>query len=116
MSQLQMQKLNEERKHEKAMAEIDIQKDLSNINIVVQSINNQKKILRLVTLQMENMSLSMENGRLDMEQFIRLKSQYSQAYMTYLTLIKSYFICIYKYRTLALFDIEKNTTLYEYDE
>ena len=44
MIQLQMQKLNEERKHEKAMAEIDIQKDLSNINIVVQSINNQKKI------------------------------------------------------------------------
>lgn len=54
-------------------------------------------------------------GRIKMEQYIRLKSQYSISYMTYLTLRKSYYTYIYKYRYLALFEIESKEELYKDD-
>lgn len=112
ISQIQMQKLNEQREYDKLVAAVDIVRDLSNINVVIESINNYRETLNLLTTQMENVKLSMDYGRINMEQYIRLKSQYSQSYMTYLTLIKSYYIYIYKYRYLALFDIESNEELY----
>ena len=112
ISQIQMQKLNEQREYDKSVAAVDIVKDLSNINVVIESINNYRETLNLLTMQMENVKLRMNYGRINMEQYIRLKSQYSQSYMTYLTLIKSYYIYIYKYRYLALFDIESNEELY----
>ena len=71
--------------------------------------------MNLLTTQMDNVRLSMDYGRINMEQYIRLKSQYSQSYMTYLTLIKSYYIYIYKYRYLALFEIESKEELYKDD-
>ena len=106
-----MQKLKEQREYDKAVATADIVRDLYNINIIIESINNYRETLRLLTTQMANVKLAMDYGRINMEQYIRLKSQYSQSYMTYLTLIKSYYICIYKYRYLALFDIESNEEL-----
>lgn len=112
ISQIQMQKLNEQREYDKSVAMVDIVRDLSNINVVIESINNYRETLNLLTMQMENVKLSMDYGRFNIEQYIRLKSQYSQSYMTYLTLIKSYYIYIYKYRYLALFDIESNEELY----
>ena len=111
ISQIQMQKLKEQREYDKAVATVDIVRDLYNINIIIESINNYRETLRLLTTQMANVKLAMDYGRINMEQYIRLKSQYSQSYMTYLTLIKSYYICIYKYRYLALFDIESNEEL-----
>ena len=111
ISQIQMQKLKEQREYDKAVATADIVRDLYNINIIIESINNYRETLRLLTTQMANVKLAMDYGRINMEQYIRLKSQYSQSYMTYLTLIKSYYICIYKYRYLALFDIESNEEL-----
>ena len=107
-----MQKLNEQREYDKSVAAVDIIRDLSNVNVVIESINNYRETLNLLTMQMENVKLGMNYGRINMEQYIRLKSQYSQSYMTYLTLIKSYYIYIYKYRYLALFDIESNEELY----
>ena len=112
ISQIQMQKLNEQREFDKSVAAVDIIRDLSNVNVVIESINNYRETLNLLTMQMENVKLGMNYGRINMEQYIRLKSQYSQSYMTYLTLIKSYYIYIYKYRYLALFDIESNEELY----
>ena len=110
-----MQKLEEQREYEKAVATVDIVRDLYNINIIIESINNYRATLRLLNTQMTNVKLdvklAMDYGRINMEQYIRLKSQYSQSYMTYLALIKSYYICIYKYRYLALFDIESNEEL-----
>lgn len=108
ISQIQMQKLKEQREYDKAVATADIVRDLYNINIIIESINNYRATLRLLNTQMTNVKLAMDYGRINMEQYIRLKSQYSQSYVTYLTLIKSYYICIYKYRYLALFDIESN--------
>ena len=112
ISKIQMQKLNEQREYDKSVAAVDIVRDLSNINIIIESINNYRETLNLLTTQMDNVRLSMDYGRINMEQYIRLKSQYSQSYMTYLTLIKSYYIYIYKYRYLALFDIESDEELY----
>lgn len=111
ISQIQMQKLKEQREYDKAVATADIVRDLYNINIIIESINNYRATLRLLNTQMTNVKLAMDYGRINMEQYIRLKSQYSQSYMTYLALIKSYYICIYKYRYLALFDIESNEEL-----
>lgn len=111
ISQIQMQKLKEQREYDKAVATADIVRDLYNINIIIESINNYRETLRLLNVQMANVKLAMDYGRINMEQYIRLKSQYSQSYVTYLTLIKSYYICIYKYRYLALFDIESNEEL-----
>ena len=111
ISQIQMQKLKEQREYDKAVATVDIVRDLYNINIIIESINNYRATLRLLNTQMTNVKLAMDYGRINMEQYIRLKSQYSQSYMTYLALIKSYYICIYKYRYLALFDIESNEEL-----
>ncbi|MED9801473.1 MAG: TolC family protein [Prevotella sp.] len=111
ISQIQMQKLKEQREYDKAVATADIVRDLYNINIIIESINNYRETLRLLNVQMANVKLAMDYGRINMEQYIRLKSQYSQSYMAYLTLIKSYYICIYKYRYLALFDIESNEEL-----
>lgn len=111
ISQIQMQKLKEQREYDKAVATVDIVRDLYNINIIIESINNYRETLRLLNVQMANVKLAMDYGRINMEQYIRLKSQYSQSYMAYLTLIKSYYICIYKYRYLALFDIESNEEL-----
>lgn len=113
ISQIQLQKLNEQREYDKTSATIDIIRDLSDINIVIESINNHKETLCLLTKQIENIKLRSEYGRINMEQYIRLKSQYSQSYMTYLTLIKSYYTYIYKYRYLSLFDIESNEELYK---
>ena len=110
-----MQKIKEQREYDKSVATVDIVRDLSDINIIIKSINNYRETLRLLTMQMDNVKLSMDYGRINMEQYIRLKSQYSQAYITYLTLIKSYYIYIYKYRYLALFDIESNEELYRDD-
>ena len=92
-----MQKLKEQREYDKAVATADIVRDLYNINIIIESINNYRATLRLLNTQMTNVKLAMDYGRINMEQYIRLKSQYSQSYMTYLALIKSYYICIYKY-------------------
>ena len=111
ISRIQMQKLEEQREYEKAVATVDILRDLYNINIIIESINNYRATLRLLNTQMTNVKLAMDYGRINMEQYIRLKSQYSQSYMTYLALIMSYYICIYKYRYLALFDIESNEEL-----
>ena len=111
ISRIQMQKLEEQREYEKAVATVDILRDLYNINIIIESINNYRATLRLLNTQMTNVKLAMDYGRINMEQYIRLKSQYSQSYMTYLALIKSYYTCIYKYRYLALFDIESNEEL-----
>lgn len=111
ISRIQMQKLEEQREYEKAVATVDILRDLYNINIIIESINNYRATLRLLNTQMTNVKLAMDYGRINMEQYIRLKSQYSQSYVTYLALIKSYYICIYKYRYLALFDIESNEEL-----
>lgn len=115
ISQIQMQKIKEQREYDKSVATVDIVRDLSDINIIIKSINNYRETLRLLTTQIDNVKLSMDYGRINMEQYIRLKSQYSQAYITYLTLIKSYYIYIYKYRYLALFDIESNEELYRDD-
>lgn len=111
ISQIQMQKLNEQREYDKSVAAVDIVRDLYNINIIIESINNHRETLSLLNKQMVNVKLGMDYGRINMERYIRLKSQYSQSYMTYLTLIKSYYIYIYKYRYLALFDIESNEEL-----
>lgn len=111
ISQIQMQKLNKQREYEKSVAAVDIVRDLYNINIIIESINNHRETLSLLNKQMDNVKLGMDCGRINMERYIRLKSQYSQSYMAYLTLIKSYYIYIYKYRYLALFDIESNEEL-----
>lgn len=109
---LQMQKLNEQRDYEKSIAKVDIVRELTNINFIIQSINCYKETLFLLRKQMDNIKLRLEYGRINMEQYIRLKAQYSQSYATYLTLIKSYYIYIYKYRYLALYDLEANVELY----
>lgn len=95
ISRIQMQKLEEQREYEKAVATVDIVRDLYNINIIIESINNYRATLRLLNTQMTNVKLAMDYGRINMEQYIRLKSQYSQSYMTYLALIKSYYIYVY---------------------
>ena len=100
ISQIQMRKLYEQREYEKSIAAVDIVRDLYNINIIISSINNYRETLRLLNSQISNIKLSMRYGRIDMEQYVRLKSQYSQWYMKYLNQIKTYYTSIYKYRYL----------------
>ena len=73
-----MRKLYEQREYEKSIAAVDIVRDLYNINIIISSINNYRETLRLLNSQISNIKLSMRYGRIDMEQYVRLKSQYSQ--------------------------------------
>ena len=66
ISQIQMQKLKEQREYDKAVATADIVRDLYNINIIIESINNYRETLRLLTTQMANVKLAMDYGRINM--------------------------------------------------
>lgn len=112
ISQLQLEKLSEQNQLDKSSAQHGITKDLLNVNVMIESINACRYTLKLLSMQMSNVKTRVDYGRINVEQYIRIKSQYSQTYLSYLSLIKSYYAYIYKYRYYALYDIEQNKILY----
>ncbi len=112
IAQLELEKLYEQNQLDKSSARHSISRDLLNVNVMIESINAYRHTLKLLIKQMSNMKTRVDLGRINVEQYIRIKSQYSQTYLSYLSLIKSYYTYVYKYRYYALYDIEQNIVLY----
>ena len=109
----QKERLREQTELDKTNTRNDILGDLADINTTINAINSYRSTLNLMRRQLENVKLQLDYGRINVEQYVRLKNQYNQAVINYITQIRKYYIYIYKYRYLSLYDIESNTTLYE---
>lgn len=112
LAQLEYQKMSEQNELDKKIAKAEIIKELSDVNIVIQSINYYKRSLSILLKEIMSMKIRLDFGRIEFEQFFRFKSQYNQNYLEYLMQIKKYYLYIYKYRFMSLFDIESNIELY----
>lgn len=106
IAKLKLHELYEQSEYERKESRIEIVKDLSTINRIVNSINIHKNTLNILERQMSNIHILLDHERVDIEQIIRVKSQYTKSYIAYLELIRSYYLLIYKYRYTSLYDIE----------
>lgn len=109
----QKERLREQTELDKTSTRNDILGELADFNTTVNAINSYGSTLNLMRKQVENVKLRLDYGRINVEQYVRLKNQYNQTVINYITQIRKYYIYIYKYRYLSLYDIESNTTLYE---
>ena len=91
----------------------DMLGELADINTTVNAINSYGSTLNLMRKQLENVKLRLDFGRINVEQYVRLKNQYNPTVVSYITLIQKYYTYIYKYRYLSLYDIESDTDIYE---
>ena len=109
----QKYQLREQTELNKTNARNDILGEFADINTVVNSINNYRATIHLIVRQLENVKLRLDFGRINVEQYVRLKNQYNQMVVSYITLIQKYYTYVYKYRYLSLYDIESDTDIYE---
>ena len=86
-------------------------KDLLNINLIIEAINNYKNTLGLIDNQMKLIKYKIDGDRLNVEQYLRVKSEKMKAFVNYYELIKEYYMYIFKYRSLALYDLRSNKSL-----
>ena len=113
MDVAQKERLREQTELDKTKTRNDILAELADINTTVNSINSYGATLHLMKKQLENVKLRLDYGRINVEQYVRLKNQYNQTVISYISQIRKYYIYIYKYRYLSLYDIESDTILYE---
>ena len=109
----QKERLREQNELDKTSTRNDILGELADINTTVNAINSYGSTLNLMRKQLENVKLRLDYGRINVEQYVRLKNQYNQTVINNITQIRKYYIYICKYRYLSLYDLESNTALYE---
>lgn len=71
--------------------------------------------MKLIKQQIAIIELKIEKGRLDIEQYLRIKTEYTKCFVEYYHMLSKYYSYIYKYRSLALYDISTNKEVVDFN-
>lgn len=82
------------------------------MNRILYGINLYDQTLALVQQQLDLVKLHAKHGKVDMQKVIKAKMEQMENFIAYNKLIRNFYLCVYKYRQLALIDIRTNEKLY----
>ena len=85
--------------------------ELSYISQLVGIISNQRKTLDLLKQEKMLVKQQVNMGRLNSDQYLRIKSSELKANNEYFAYIQEFYLLVFKYRYLALYDILKDKNL-----
>lgn len=88
-----------------------IMSELSYISQLVGIISNQRKTLDLLKQEKMLVKQQVNMGRLNSDQYLRIKSSELKASNEYFVYIQEFYLLIFKYRYLALYDILRDKDL-----
>lgn len=83
----------------------NIKSELTYISQLVDMISNQRKVLDLLKQEKILTKQQVNMGRINADQYLRIKSAELKANIEYLVYIQEFYLLVYKYRYLALYDI-----------
>lgn len=112
IAEVELMKLKEDIKHKIENAKIEYEKDLLDMNRILYGINLYDQTLALVQQQLDLVKLHAKHGKVDMQKVIKAKMEQMENFIAYNKLIRNFYLCVYKYRQLALIDIRTNEKLY----
>ena len=75
------------------------------MDYLASAIKNYSRIINLLYEELDMIKMQVDQGRLNFEQYIRLKASLEQINTEYYSFIKEYYLLVYKYRYVALYDV-----------
>lgn len=112
IAEIKLMKLDEDLKAKIENAKIEYEKDLLEMNRILYGINLYDQTLALVQQQLDLVKLHAEHGKVNMQKVIKAKMEQMENFIAYNKLVRNFYLCVYKYRQLALIDIRTNERLY----
>lgn len=111
MEKLRMELLNDKYRVSKDRYIQSMMSELSYISQLVGIISNQRKTLDLLKQEKMLVKQQVNMGRLNSDQYLRIKSSELKASNEYFVYIQEFYLLIFKYRYLALYDILRDKDL-----
>lgn len=111
MEKLRMELLNDKYKASKERYIQSIMSELAYISQLAGIISNQRKTLDLLKQEKMLVKQQVNIGRINSDQYLRIKSSELKANNEYFAYIQEFYLLVFKYRYLALYDILKDKNL-----
>lgn len=111
MEKLRMELLNDKYRVSKDRYIQSMMSELSYISQLVGIISNQRKTLDLLKQEKMLVKQQVNMGRLNSDQYLRIKSSELKANNEYFAYIQEFYLLVFKYRYLALYDILRDKNL-----
>ena len=111
MEKLRMELLDDKYKASKERYIQSIMSELAYISQLAGIISNQRKTLDLLKQEKMLVKQQVNIGRINSDQYLRIKSSELKANNEYFAYIQEFYLLIFKYRYLALYDILRDKDL-----
>ena len=111
MEKLRMELLDDKYKASKERYIQSIMSELAYISQLAGIISNQRKTLDLLKQEKMLVKQQVNIGRINSDQYLRIKSSELKANNEYFAYIQEFYLLVFKYRYLALYDILKDKNL-----